>query len=64
MPIKLQFALDGKRVVMYGLVKSVSYDKGTEESHIHFQCAETTPWFKNIILGYVYKNLPEKEALS
>ena len=63
MPIKLQFALDKKRVVMYGLVKSVSYDKKTEESHIHFQCAETTPWFKNIILGYVYKNLPEKEAL-
>jgi len=55
--------LDDKRVVMYGLAKSVSYDKKTEESHIHFQCAETTPWFKNIILGYVYKNLPEKEAL-
>ena len=63
MPIKLQFALDDKRVVMYGLAKSVSYDKKTEESHIHFQCTETTAWFKNTVLAYVYKNLPEKEAL-
>lgn len=62
MLIKLQFQLEGKTVIMYGVSKFFEYDEAYNESHIHFQCLETTPWFKNIILGYVYKTLPGKGA--
>ncbi|MGI5172321.1 PilZ domain-containing protein [Treponema sp. OMZ 840] len=61
--IKLQFQLEGKRVIMYGVSKFVEYDKDNEESHIHFQCLQTTPWFRNTILGYVYKILPHDYSL-
>ncbi|WP_428768929.1 PilZ domain-containing protein [Treponema sp. HNW] len=60
MLIKLQFQLEGKTVIMYGISKSFEYDEAYNESYIHFQCLETTPWFKNIILGYVYKTLPDE----
>lgn len=59
MLIKLQFQLEGRTVIMYGISKSFEYDESHNESRIHFQCMETKSSFKNIILGYVYKMLPD-----
>ena len=60
MLIKLQFQLEGRTVIMYGICKSFEYNEPYNESRIHFQCMETKPWFKNIILSYVYKMLPDE----
>lgn len=64
--IKVQFALDDKMVVMFGVVRAVEYNAQSNQSRLHFEYIEPDPVVKNSILTYVYKILPqdEKEALE
>lgn len=64
--IKVQFALDDKMVVMFGIVRAVEYNQGANQSRLHFEYIEPDPIVKNNILTYVYKILPqdEKERLE
>ena len=64
--IKVQFALDDKMVVMFGVVRAVEYNAQSNQSRLHFEYIEPDPVVKNSILTYVYKILPqdEKEAIE
>lgn len=64
--IKVQFPLDDKMVVMFGIVRAVEYNAQSNQSRLHFEYIEADPVVKNSILTYVYKILPqdEKEALE
>lgn len=59
--IKLQFQIDNKLVIMFGLVKTVEYNAEIKQSRLHFECKHIDPFMKNIVLSYVYNILPEKE---
>lgn len=64
--IKVQFALDDKMVVMFGVVRAVEYNAQANQSRLHFEYIDPDPVVKNSILTYVYKILPqdEKDALE
>lgn len=59
--IKLQFDLNGTFVMMYGVVRSVEYNKEIEQSRLHFECTHIDPAMKNSILGFVYNVIPAEE---
>lgn len=59
--IKLQFQVDNRLVIMFGLVKTVEYNAEIKQSRLHFECKYIDPFMKNIVLSYVYNILPEKE---
>lgn len=59
--IKLQFQVDNRLVIMFGVVKTVEYNAELKQSRLHFECLHIDNVMKNIILSYVYNILPEKE---
>jgi len=61
LPIKIQFELSGRMVVMCGLVKGVSYDQKKNVSQLHVQAVPPSPRTRNYILTYVYNIFGEQE---
>lgn len=59
--IKVQFPLEDKMVVMYGIVRAVEYNQQANQSRLHFEYIDPEPSVKNSILTYVYKILPQDE---
>lgn len=59
--IRLQFQLDSRLVVMFGVVRTVEYNAELKQSRLHFECIHIEPVMKNIVLSYVFNILPEKE---
>ncbi|MCR5495492.1 MAG: PilZ domain-containing protein [Treponema sp.] len=59
--IRLQFQLDSRLVVMFGIVRTVEYNAELKQSRLHFECVHIEPVMKNIVLSYVFNILPEKE---
>jgi c-di-GMP-binding flagellar brake protein YcgR len=59
--IRLQFQLEGKLIIMFGVVRTVEYNKILNQSRLHFECIHIEPMMKNKILSYVYNILPERE---
>ena len=59
--IKLQFQVDSRLVVMFGIVRTVEYNAELKQSRLHFECIHIDPVMRNIVLSYVYNILPEKE---
>ena len=59
--IKLQFQVDNKLVVMFGIVRTVELNRTENVSHLHFECTRIEPFMRNIILSYVYRMIPEEE---
>ena len=59
--IKLQFNLQSKLIVMYGVIRKVSYNEAENISHLHFECTQIDPVMRNDVLSYVYNILPENE---
>lgn len=64
--IKLQFELDGKLIVMFGIVRAVEYNQKINQSRLHFECLHLEKDMKNAVLNYVYKILldDKKEVLE
>ncbi|MBQ5999796.1 MAG: PilZ domain-containing protein [Treponema sp.] len=67
--LRLQFQLDYRLVVMFGIVRTVEYNAEVQQSRLHFECIHIEPVMKNIVLSYVYNIISEKdkeiyEALS
>lgn len=64
--IKLQFELEGSFILMFGIIKVVEYNAEINQSRLHFECTYIEPTMKNLILGFVYKVLPDtqKEILT
>lgn len=59
--IRLQYQLDSRLVVMFGVVRTVEYNAELKQSRLHFECVHIEPVMKNIVLSYVFNILPEKE---
>ena len=59
--MKLQFNIEGKLIIMFGIVRTVEYNKTINQSRLHFECVHIEPSMKNEILSFVYNILPEKE---
>jgi c-di-GMP-binding flagellar brake protein YcgR len=53
-PIRVQFTLLDKQIVMNGIVKGVSYDHKKSQSILHVEAVAPSLRMKNTILTYVY----------
>lgn len=64
--IKLQFEIDDKLIVMFGIVRAVEYNPKINQSRLHFECLHLEKDMKNAVLNYVYKIIPDdkKEVLE
>ena len=61
LPIKIQFELTGRTVVMCGLVKGVKFDQKKNLSLLHVQAVPPSTRTRNHILTYVYNIFGEQE---
>lgn len=59
--LKLQFQLNDKLIIMFGVVRTVEYNDAINESKLHFECVHIDPLMKNNVLAYVYNILPQNE---
>ncbi len=64
MPVKLQFTLADRPVVMCGIVKGVNYDGKKNVSLLHIQAVPPSPGTRNHILTYVYNLFGEQEPVK
>lgn len=64
--IKLQFQLNNKLILMFGIVRTVQYHADKNQSLLHFECTHIEQNMKNEILSFVYNTIPdsEKEVLE
>ncbi len=64
--IKIQFEINGRLIVMFGIIRSVEYNQKANQSRLHFECLHLAKDMRNEILSYVYTILPEekKEVLE
>ncbi len=61
LPIKVQFGLADRIVVMCGLVKGVNYDQKKNLSLLHLQSVPLSVNTRNHVLTYVYNIFGEQE---
>ncbi len=59
--LRLQFQLDSRLVIMFGIVRTVEFNEEISQSRLHFECIHIENDMKNIILSYVYNILPQSE---
>lgn len=59
--IRLQFQIQGKLVVMFGIVRTVEYNEEKNQSRLHFECIHIDDIMRNHVLSYVYNILPQKD---
>ena len=59
--IKIQFTLQDKVIIMYGIVRAVEYNKTHNQSRLHFECVNITDDMRNAVLTFVYDILPQEE---
>ena len=61
MRLKLQFNINNKLILMYGVVRTVEYNADINQTRLHFECIHIEPQMKNDVLSYVYDMLPESD---
>ncbi len=59
--IRLQFQINNKLVVMFGIVRTVEFNAELKQSRLHFECIHIEPAMKNQILSYVYNIMTDSE---
>lgn len=59
--IKIQFEIDGKFIVMFGVVRAVEFNSQTNQSRLHFECLHIEKEMKNAILSFIYRDLSEEK---
>ena len=59
--LKLQFTLEGKLIIMFGVVRTVEYNSDIDQSRLHFECVHIEPQMKNQILSFVYNIMSPEE---
>lgn len=59
--IRLQFQVNNRLVVMFGIVRTVEYNAELNQSRLHFECIHIDPAMKNQILSYVYNIMSDSE---
>ncbi len=61
MRLKLQFNINNKLILMFGIVRTVEYNEEINQTRLHFECIHIEPYMKNEILAYVYNMLPDQD---
>ncbi len=59
--IRLQFQVNNRLVVMFGIVRTVEFNAELNQSRLHFECVHIDPAMKNQILSFVYNIMSESE---
>lgn len=59
--IRLQFQVNNRLVVMFGIVRTVEYNAELNQSRLHFECIHIDSAMKNQILSYVYNIMSDSE---
>ena len=59
--LKLQFTIEGKLIIMFGVVRTVEYNSNIDQSRLHFECVHVEPQMKNQILSFVYNIMSPEE---
>lgn len=59
--LKLQFTMQNRLIIMFGIVRTVEYSEEINQSKLHFECIHLENDMKNHILSYVYNILPQSE---
>lgn len=59
--LRLQFQLDYRLIVMFGIIRTVEYNAEIQQSRLHFECIHIEPAMKNIVLSYVYNIMSDKD---
>lgn len=59
--MRLQFQVNNKLVVMFGIVRTVEFNQEINQSRLHFECMHIDPAMKNQVLSYVYNIMSESE---
>lgn len=59
--LRLQFQLQSRLCVMFGIIRTVEYNEEKNQSRLHFECVHIDSDMKNNVLSYVYNILPENE---
>ncbi len=57
MRIKIQFAIGSTTIMMFGIVRSVEFNKEKNESKLHFECTYIDDDMRNTLLNYIYNRL-------
>lgn len=61
MRIKLQFNVNNKLILMFGVVRTVEFNQEINQTRLHFECIHIEPHMRNEVLAYVYNMLPESD---
>lgn len=64
LPLKIQFNLGEKIIVMCGVVKGVNYNRNKNVSLLHIQAVPLSIRARNYILAYVYNLFGEREKVK
>lgn len=59
--VKAQFSVGARQVVMSGTVRSVDFDRATNQSTIHVQAVSPSPRTRNALRSFVYGNNAGKD---
>ncbi|MCR5764321.1 MAG: PilZ domain-containing protein, partial [Treponema sp.] len=59
--VKLSFNINSSPVEMYGIIKAVEYNRGMNQSRLHFECKKISVDMKNTVINYVYSTVSESE---
>lgn len=64
--IKIQFDIDDRIIIMYGIIRAVEYNAQTNQSRLHFECLHIEKDMRNKILEFIYRDLSDekKEELA
>ena len=57
MRIKIQFSIGSMTIMMFGIVRSVEFNKEKNESKLHFECTYIDDDMRNTLLNYIYNRL-------
>jgi c-di-GMP-binding flagellar brake protein YcgR len=64
MPLKYQFRIGEKEIVVCGVVRGVNFDSKRNRSLLHIQALPISPRVKNAIRSYVYDLFGERQPLK
>ncbi len=59
--IKLQFSIESRLIVMFGIIRTVEFNEAENQTLLHFECTNIDTTMKNDVLRYVYNILPQSQ---
>lgn len=57
--IKIQFEIDERIIIMFGIIRAVEFNQQANQSRLHFECLHIEKEMKNKILEFIYRDLSE-----